>query len=129
MDLIRGKDRVRGPNWRQNKTCQANGPDGPKGINGRQLRHLIEEDRALLDAPVIDCSTHFFEKLINFFLIALVATLTYVALESSYVTQSLGAYIKGPNMFFYTKAVILFAVVFIADRFIEDYRVSHLICL
>src|SRR5690349_9400583 len=122
MDLIRGKDRVRGPNWaertdrkdRPTKTCHV---DGPKGINGRQLRHLIEEDRALLDAPVIDCSTHFFEKLINFFLIALVATLTYVALESSYVTQSLGTYIKGPNMFFYTKAVILFAVVFIADRF------------
>jgi hypothetical protein len=76
-----------------------------------------------------DCTNAFHHKVVHFFLLAGSSTVVFVILSLDFVQEAFMNYFFNKTSVLIAKALVFFAVVYLLDRFIEKYRVRHVVCV
>lgn len=75
-----------------------------------------------------NCTDSFLDKLINYYLIAIVAVILFIILTIEPVNKIICELIPGKTQAFIFKAVIFFIVIYLVDRWVEHWREHVTFC-
>lgn len=81
-----------------------------------------------IKSSAIKCTEEIHNKIIHYFAIAGTAALMFVILSSNLFTSLITEYIKNSTYVIIVKTLIMFAVVYVVDIIVENWRVENVVC-
>lgn len=80
--------------------------------------------------PPVDpnCSTKVLDRVIHYFFLAGTATLVFIILATPVVILLFKGYTQGMATLIFVEALLFFGIVYLADRYIENWRYKNVIC-
>lgn len=78
--------------------------------------------------PKKECTAELVQRTVHYFFLAGTATIVFLIMSTDLFNEPFYAYVKGPFNLMVLKGLIFFGIMYILDRYIENWRYQNVIC-